>query len=48
VNGQGIGSDLSHASVYGGVPAIPEPQTYALMLAGLAAVGFMTRRRRQA
>lgn len=48
VNGQGIGSDLSHASVYGGVPAIPEPQTYALMLAGLAAVGFMTRRRKQA
>ena len=44
VNPQGIGSDLSHASVY----AIPEPETYALMLAGLAAVGFMTRRRRQA
>jgi len=31
-----------------GVPGvIPEPSTYALMLAGLAAVGYISRRRRQ-
>ena len=29
------------------VAVIPEPETYALMLAGLTAVGFMTRRRRR-
>ncbi len=40
---------ISHFTLYGGdiVPGIPEPETYALMLAGLAAVGFMARRRRQ-
>ena len=32
----------------GQVPAIPEPETYALMLAGLAAVGFISRRRKAA
>jgi hypothetical protein len=29
-------------------PPIPEPETYALMLAGLGLVGYMTRRRRRA
>jgi hypothetical protein len=32
--------------LYLGVAAIPEPSTYALMLAGLAGVGFLARRRR--
>ena len=28
------------------VPSVPEPETYALMLAGIGAVGFVARRRR--
>jgi len=35
------------ASTGGVTPPIPEPQTYALMLAGLGVVGFVAARRRQ-
>ena len=51
VNGNGIGAGLSHAAlidVSGAVtPPIPEPETYALMLAGLGLVGFVAARRRR-
>lgn len=42
------GAGLSHGSVYGNAttPPIPEPETYALMLAGLGAVTFVARRRK--
>jgi hypothetical protein len=43
-----------HSSTFGGgeirafVTVVPEPQTYALMLAGLASLGFLAHRRRSA
>ena len=39
------GQELSHATVY--TTAIPEPETYALMAAGLAFVGWASRRRQR-
>jgi hypothetical protein len=39
-------ADFDDLVVRVSVSPIPEPSTYALMLAGLAAVGFVARRRR--
>jgi hypothetical protein len=39
-----FGQDLSHATIYA---PVPEPETYALMLAGLGALVFMRKRTRR-
>jgi hypothetical protein len=49
VNQNGQAQGLSHAALFslGPIPSpIPEPQSYALMLAGLGVLGFLVRRRR--
>jgi len=40
-------SDGAESFFIVGTPAIPEPETYAMMLAGLGLLGFVARRRRQ-
>ena len=39
----GVGTDLAVQADT--IPGVPEPETYAMMLAGLAGIGFMARRR---
>jgi len=45
-DGMRVDSDYDDIVVGLRVAAIPEPETYALMLAGLGAIGFLQRRRR--
>jgi hypothetical protein len=45
-----LGTSTGPVGTYSGnfaIAAIPEPETYAMMLAGLGLVGFMARRRRK-
>jgi hypothetical protein len=43
----GTGNETFHVSNFQFAAAVPEPETYAMLLVGLGAVGFMSKRRRQ-
>jgi len=45
VNANGMPQEFSHANLY--VGPVPEPESYAMMLAGLGLMGFIARRRKQ-
>jgi len=47
VSGTGTGTAGGFYTVTSTVTPVPEPETYALMLAGIGAMGFVARRRRQ-
>lgn len=51
VNKKGIEHDVSHIAFWGddkGPPGVPEPATWAMMIAGFGAVGAVLRRRQAA
>lgn len=44
---QGLGSNGEYSAKYTPVTPVPEPETYAMLLAGLGLIGFTARRRKQ-